>query len=223
MTALASRLSALGLIALVGSEALAQNPPVTPPIQPPVNPTAQRGGGGNRGRGAIRIMTLTSSALQDGGMIPDKHAQRGRDVSPALSWSGAPDSIVSYVLLVHDADAAGGDGTDDVLHWLVWGIPGSMKSLPEGIKQGPTVRIDSANVRQLSVSGPYYRGPAAPSTGPTHHYVFELFALDANINVQPVIQNAGLTRRLVMEAIENHVRGKGVLVGLYRRAEPPQP
>jgi Raf kinase inhibitor-like YbhB/YbcL family protein len=222
--ALGSRLLALGLTAILASDALAQNPPITPPGQP----AAQRGGGGqNRGRGGIRIMTLTSSAFNDGGVIPAKHAQPGRDVSPALSWSGAPDSVASYVLLVHDADAAGGDGTDDVMHWLVWGIPGTATSLPEGVRQGSTVpglfAPSNAALRQISVSGPYYRGPAAPATGPAHHYVFELYALDANVNVQPVIQNAGLTRRLVMEAIENHVRGKGVLVGLYRRSDPPQP
>jgi phosphatidylethanolamine-binding protein (PEBP) family uncharacterized protein len=85
------------------------------------------------------------------------------------------------------------------------------------------VRVDSANVRQMSVSGPYYRGPAAPSSGPPHHYVFELYALDANINVQPVGMSAAETREAVLEAMQGRVRGKGVLVGLYRRAEPPQP
>jgi Raf kinase inhibitor-like YbhB/YbcL family protein len=227
------------LITATATDLWCQNPPTT--IVPPAQQPAPQRGGGNRGRGGIRIMTLTSPAFADGGMIPTKHAQPGRDVSPALSWTGAPDSVASYVLLVHDADAAGGDGTDDVMHWLVWNIPGSATGLPEGVRQGPQVAGVvpapaappgpggggggglAAGIRQISVSGPYYRGPAAPNTGPAHHYVFELYALDANVNVQPVIQNAGLTRRLVMEAIENHVRGKGVLVGLFRRADPPQP
>jgi Raf kinase inhibitor-like YbhB/YbcL family protein len=168
-------------------------------------------------------MTLTTPAFADGGQIPAKHAQPGRDVSPALSWSGAPDSVASYVLIMHDADAAVGSGLDDVLHWMVWNIPGTMKSLPEGLKQGATVRVDSANLRQLSVSGPYYRGPAAPSTGPAHHYVFELYALDANVNIQAGIASTAVTRTAVLNAIEGRVRGKGVLVGLYRRSEPPQP
>ena len=168
-------------------------------------------------------MTLTTTAFADGGMIPAKHAQPGRDVSPPLSWSGAPDSVASYVLIMHDADAAIGQGLDDVLHWMVWNIPGTMKSLPEGMKQGATVRVDSANVRQLSVSGPYYRGPAAPNTGPAHHYVFEVYALDANVNIQAGIAATAVTRSAVLNAIEGHVRGKGVLVGLFRRSEPPHP
>ena len=196
---------------------------------------AQRGG-----RGGIRNMTLTSSAFQDGGMIPDKHAQPGRDVSPPLSWSGAPDSTASFVLLMHDIDAVSGDGTADVLHWMVWGIPGTMLSLPEGLPQGPTIPISApvqvagavgggggggrggagGGIRQLSVSGPYHRGPAAPSTGPAHHYVFELYALDVNINVQPGIVSTAVTRDAVMDAMKTHIRGKAVLVGLYRRPAP---
>lgn len=196
---------------------------------------AQRGG-----RGGIRNMTLTSSAFQDGGMIPDKHAQPGRDVSPPLSWSGAPDSTASFVLLLHDIDAVSGDGTADVLHWMVWGIPGTMLSLPEGLPQGPTIPISApvqvagavgggggggrggagGGIRQLSVSGPYYRGPAAPSTGPAHHYVFELYALDVNINVQSGIVSTAVTRDAVMDAMKTHIRGKAVLVGLYRRPAP---
>ena len=196
---------------------------------------AQRGG-----RGGIRNMTLTSSAFQDGGMIPDKHAQPGRDVSPPLSWSGVPDSTASFVLLMHDIDAVSGDGTADVLHWMVWGIPGAMLSLPEGLPQGPTIPISApvqvagavgggggggrggagGGIRQLSVSGPYYRGPAAPSTGPAHHYVFELYALDVNINVQSGIVSTAVTRDAVMDAMKTHIRGKAVLVGLYRRPAP---
>jgi Raf kinase inhibitor-like YbhB/YbcL family protein len=191
---------------------------------------AQRGGG--RGRGGIRVMTLSSPAFSDGGAIPIKHTQPGRDVSPPLAWSGAPDSTVSFVLMVHDADAAVGDGTDDMLHWLVWNIPGSATSLPEGVSQGPQVMLAGMaeaaagrgggppGVRQISVSGPYYRGPAAPATGPAHHYIFELYALDATINVQPVGMTPAATRAAVLDAVKTHVRGKAVLIGTYRRAPP---
>src|SRR3972149_688067 len=105
-----------------------------PPRRPRVRPGSR--GGGGRGPGSIRMMTLTSSAFTDGGMIPARHAQPGRDVSPPLAWSGAPDSTVSFVLIVHDADAAIGNGTDDLLHWMVWNIPGTATSLPEGVPQG---------------------------------------------------------------------------------------
>jgi hypothetical protein len=208
-------------------------------VSDPSDASAQRGGG--RGRGGIQVMTLTSTAFADGGVIPDRYSQKGRDVSPPLAWTGAPDSTVSFVLIVHDADAAVGDGTDDMLHWLVWGIPGSASSLPEGVPQGtllPPAAIGVAapagaeggrggrgggrgGVRQISVSGPYYRGPAAPASGSPHHYVFDLYALDVNITVQPSGQAAGPpTRAAVMEAMKGHIRGKATLVGTYRRPAP---
>ena len=206
----------------------------------PSGASAQRGGG--RGRGGIQTMTLTSPAFADGGAIPDKYAQKGRDVSPPLAWTGAPDSTASFVLIVHDPDAPVGDGTDDMLHWLVWGIPGSASSLPEGVPQGTQLSFAAigaavsaaadggrgargggrgGGVRQISVSGPYYRGPAAPASGSPHHYVFDLYALDANVTVQPSVQSAGPpTRAAVMEAMKGHVRGKATLVGTYRRPAP---
>src|SRR5262245_8899181 len=174
---------------------------------------AQRGGG--RGRGGMRVMTLSSPAFTDGGAIPLRHAQPGRDVSPPLAWSGAPDSTVSFVLIVHDADAAVGDGLDDMLHWMVWNIPGTATSLPEGLSQGPQVELQSTlpvvasgrgpaapMIRQISVSGPYYRGPAAPASGPPHHYMFELYALDTTINVQPVGMTAAATRAALLDAMK---------------------
>ncbi|HEX7938265.1 MAG TPA: YbhB/YbcL family Raf kinase inhibitor-like protein, partial [Gemmatimonadaceae bacterium] len=84
-------------------------------------------------------MRLTSAAFNDGGVIPMKYSQQGHDVSPPLAWSDAPDSVVSYVLIAHDIDAVAANGMDDALHWMVWGIPASMTSLPEGVPQGPTI------------------------------------------------------------------------------------
>jgi len=169
---------------------------------------------GNRPR-PIQVMTLTPTDWKDGGVIPAKHAQPGRDVSPALSWSAPPAGTASFTLIVHDVDAPIGNGTDDLLHWMVWNIPGSATSLPEGIPRGAE-REDGS--RQISATGPNYRGPAAPSTGPMHHYVFELFALDTAIAVPAVGASPPATRAAVMAAMAGHIRGKATAVGLYRRA-----
>ena len=165
----------------------------------------------------MRVLTLTSPAFTDGGQIPARHTQAGRDVSPPLAWSGTPDSTQSFVLIVHDADAAIGDGNDDMLHWMAWNIPGTTTSLPEGVPQGAQA---TNGMRQISGTGPYFRGPAAPSTGPAHHYVFELFALDTQINVAAVGLAPTAIRAAVVAAMANHIRGKGVLLGLYRRPTP---
>src|SRR6185503_13577303 len=76
------------------------------------------GGGGGRGRGGIRIMTITAPTLQDGAVVPLKHSQSGAELSPALSWSGGPDTAASFLLIFHDIDSpVGNTGTDDLLHW----------------------------------------------------------------------------------------------------------
>lgn len=199
--------SGLALFALLVTVAAApQTPPQTPaPGQP---------GGRGRGRGGIQIMTLTSTAWPDGGQIPATHAQPGGDVSPPLTWSNAPETAASYVLIVHDLDAPVGTGLDDALQWMVWNIPGSAKALPEGVAQGATLPDGS---RQISVTGPNYRGPAASASGPAHHYVFELYALDTMIDVPAVGASPALTRAAVAAAMAGHVRGKGVYTGLFKR------
>ncbi len=172
-------------------------------------------GGGGRGRAPMKVMTLTTTAFADGARIPEKYAQPGHEVSPPLAWSGAPDSTVSFVLIVHDVDAAVGNGTDDLLQWMVWNIPAGATSLAEHIPEGGELPDGS---RQISVTGPYYRAPAAPNTGPANHYVFELYALDAMLDVPAVGAPPAATRAAVVAAMAGHVRGKGTLVGLYQRA-----
>jgi hypothetical protein len=69
-----------------------------------------------------------------------------------------------------------------------------------------------------------YRGPGAPANGPPHHYTIEIYALDTKINVQPSSNNqpgaaAVETRTEVMKAMQGHILGKAVYVGLFRRPQ----
>lgn len=163
------------------------------------------------------VLTLSSPAFADGALIPATHAQAGRDVSPPLTWSGVPDSTRSFVLIVRDLDALVGDGSEDVLHWMLWNIPAGTTSLPAGVPSA--AQLDNGT-RQISISGPYYRGPAAPASGPPHHYVFELYALDITLNIAPTAMSAAATREAVMRAMAGHIRSKGVLTGRYQRPSP---
>ena len=159
-------------------------------------------------------MTLASTAFADGAQIPAKYTQAGDESSPPLAWSIVPEAVASFVLIVHDPDAAIGSGTDDILHWMVWNLPASARGLPERLPHGPDLP-DGA--RQISATGPFYRGPGAPADGPAHHYTFELYALDAAVEVPAVGQPPAQTRAAVISAMAGHVRGKAVLVGLYKR------
>ena len=49
-----------------------------------------------------------------------------------------------------------------------------------------------------------------------HHYVFELYALDTTLDVEPS-EDAFETRFKVMTAVHGHVLGKAVMMGLLKR------
>lgn len=216
------RLLRLAVVLLLVSGTVAAATQVPGQPQPPGNaspgqPTGVQppgGRGGRGGRGGVQVMTLTTTAWPDGGQIPVKHTQVGAEVSPPLTWSNVPQGIQSFVLIVHDVDAAIGNGTDDLLHWMLWNIPGTATGLPEGV---PAHSQLPDGTRQISATGPYYRGPGALASGPPHHYVFELFALDATIDVPAVGQSPPATRAAVVAAMAGHVRGKAVYTGLFKR------
>src|SRR6185295_9213164 len=95
------------------------------------------------------------SAWPDGGEVPQKHAGRGGNVSPAFefNWDQGgnsampPATLMSYVIIFHDIENAprGGETTTNV------GRGG-------------------------------YFGPGA-GPGPFHHYVFEFYALDKKLDL----------------------------------------
>jgi Raf kinase inhibitor-like YbhB/YbcL family protein len=190
-------------------------PPPPPGGQRPAGPPpGGPGGPGGQGRRGMTVMSLTSTAWSDGGMIPTKYSQAGPETSPAFSWSEVPEGTVSFVLMMRDLDAASGPGTDEILHWMLWNIPAASRTLPEGLPQATQL---PDGTRQISATGPYYRGPGAAAAGPAHHYVFELYALDTMLDVPPVGQSPALTRAAVLTAMSGHVRGKAVYVGLFKR------
>jgi Raf kinase inhibitor-like YbhB/YbcL family protein len=158
------------------------------------------------------VMTLSSPDIVDGGVIPDKHTARAAPatpVSPALNWTGTPAGTQSFVLVMHDLDVVVGKGTSDNLHWLAFNIPGTATSLPQGVATTATLADGTIQPRNRNSNG--FQGPGAPP-GIYHHYVFELWALDAKL---PLDANA--TREQVMAAMDGHVLDKGVLVGRFHR------
>jgi Raf kinase inhibitor-like YbhB/YbcL family protein len=178
-------------------------------------------GGGQRGGGGGAPMTLSTTAFPDGGPIPVKYTQAapgaapGEGTSPALTWSNTPAGTQSFVLHMHDLEVVRNKTTDDQAHWVVWNIPATATGLPEGVPRGAQL-ADGSN--QTSATGPVYRGPGAPANGPPHHYVFELYALDTKLDVQAGA-DAFETRTNVMKAIQGHILGKAVYLGLFKRPQ----
>ena len=166
-------------------------------------------------------MTMTVAGFADGSQIPVRFSQAadgvapGEGTSPAITWQNVPAGTQSFVLNMHDMDVARNKTTDDQAHWVVWNIPATATGLPEGVAKG-SQRPDGSF--QISATGPMYRGPGAPANGPMHHYMFELFALDTKLDVQPAA-DAFESRANVMKAMQGHILGKAVYGGLFRRPQ----
>jgi Raf kinase inhibitor-like YbhB/YbcL family protein len=146
----------------------------------------------------VAVLSLTSTAFEDGGTIPVRHTCDGDDVSPPLAWTGLPDGTRSLALLVDDPDAPGGTFT----HWLAWDID------PAGeLAEGAAPPGEGAN----GFGSRGYRGPCPPKGGP-HRYVFRLYALDA-----PLAVDAGADKASFQDAVAGHLLGVGELTGTYGR------
>lgn len=177
--------------------------------------TAQERGGQRGGAAPPPPLIMSTAAYPDGGEIPAKYTQAGDQTSPALTWTNVPAGTASFVLHMHDMEVARNRTTDDQVHWLVWNIPGTETGLPEGVPMGAQLKNGAY---QISATGPVYRGPGAGANGPRHHYTFELYALDIKLEVAPAT-DAFETRTNVMKAIQGHIIGKAVYMGLFRRPQ----
>lgn len=181
----------------------------------------QQPGGRRGGAPAGPALTMTIPAFPDGSDIPVKYSQAapgaapGEGTSPAINWTNVPAGTQSFVLNMRDMDVARNRGTEDQAHWVVWNIPATATGLPEGVAKG-SQRPDGSY--QISATGEMYRGPGAPATGPKHHYMFELYALDAKLDVTPTA-DAFETRANVFKAMQGHVLGKAVYGGLFKRPQ----
>jgi Raf kinase inhibitor-like YbhB/YbcL family protein len=168
------------------------------------------GGGRGRGRGGLAPLLMETDAFPDGGIIPVKYVGRGGNVQPAFKFSNAPEGTVAYAIIFHDIDVALQNGTNDVLHWMAWDIPAAAGGIPEG-------KLPEGSVQGNNVQGkPVYMGPGAPAGPRYHHYVFELYALNATLGLP-----ATATRDEVLKALQGKVVAKAAYVGRFR-TEPTQ-
>lgn len=149
-------------------------------------------------------LLMETDAFEDGGVIPDKYSFYGEKLQPGFTFSNAPEDTVSYAIIFHDLDVALRGGTDDVLHWIVWNIPVEAGGIPEGsLPEGSVVG------KNLMGQNSYF-GPGAPAGPRHHHYVFELYALDANLDIPTTS-----SRKELLEAMQGKVVAKSAYVGRF--------
>jgi Raf kinase inhibitor-like YbhB/YbcL family protein len=147
---------------------------------------------------------LKTEAFSDGGAIPSRYTCDGMNLSPHLSWSGAPAGTMSFALIVDDPDAPGGT----FVHWVFFDIPAKLEALPEG----PTAaKLGVAGINDFGKSA--YGGPCPPKGRGSHRYFFKLSALD----IPTLGLTAGATLIQVNQKMSGHVLGTATIMGRYER------
>jgi len=164
---------------------------------------------GLSGAGAASAMTLTSPDIKPGGKIADEQVFNsfgctGQNVSPALSWSGAPKGTKSFAVSVYDPDAPTGSG---FWHWWVADLPADTTGLPKGAGSGTGLPAGAIQVRN-DYSQMGYGGPCPPK-GKPHHYQITVYALDVDkldVDASPAVVGFN---------VHFHTLAKATLTGLY--------
>jgi Raf kinase inhibitor-like YbhB/YbcL family protein len=145
---------------------------------------------------------LTSSAFAAGQPIPAKYSCDGKQTSPPLAWADVPAGTKSLALLMEDPDAPSGT----FAHWTVYGIPATARRFDEG--KVP----DGAEQGENSFGDDRYGGPCPPEGDQAHHYVFNLYALRADLGLE-----AGAKPDDVRAAIKKEALARGRLIGTFKR------
>ncbi len=165
--------------------------------------------------GAMAKFTLTSTDFTDGGTLANaqvfnEFGCKGANISPALTWSGAPAGTKSFALLMHDPDAPTGSGW---WHWVVYNIPPGTTSLPAGAGDPKKGLMPAGAVQgRTDYGGVGYGGPCPPP-GKPHHYNFKLYAL----KVAKLEVPEGASAALIGFNVRAQSLGEAQLTGMYGR------
>jgi Raf kinase inhibitor-like YbhB/YbcL family protein len=153
----------------------------------------------------VMALSIASPAFKNGSPIPVLYSCKGRDISPALSWSDAPTGTKSLALIMDDPDAPG----DTWVHWVIYNIPASAGGLQEAAPAQAQLADGSLNGTN-SWGNLGYGGPCPPSG--THRYFFKLYALDTMFGLP-----SGANKQKLLSAMQNHILAQGELMGTFSK------
>ena len=150
-------------------------------------------------------INITSSAFEEGGLIPPKYTCDGADISPPLQWDTVSDGTKSIALISDDPDAPMGTW----VHWVLFNLPPETRELPENIH--PDENLPSGAIQGITDFRRIgYGGPCPPSG--THRYFFKIYALDTVLDLPSRAGKSDL-----VNAMEEHILAQGQLMGKYKR------
>jgi Raf kinase inhibitor-like YbhB/YbcL family protein len=147
------------------------------------------------------MITVSSSAFQQGQAIPTRFTCDGDNDAPPLRWDSVPEDAAALALVVDDPDAPGGT----YVHWVVLDMPVETTGLDTGAVPSGAAQAKNSAGRAS------YAGPCPPSG--THHYRFTIYALSKRTGLS---DGAALDKAL--DAVEATATAQGRLVGTYERS-----
>jgi Raf kinase inhibitor-like YbhB/YbcL family protein len=127
--------------------------------------------------------TLASATIKAGSTIAIEQVFNGfgctgGNVSPELSWKGAPAGTKSFALTMYDPDAPTGSG---FWHWLIVNMAPTATNIPKGAGKANGAGLPAGALQTRTDFGaPGYGGPCPPKGDKPHRYQFTLFAVDAD-------------------------------------------
>lgn len=132
----------------------------------------------------------------------------GDDLSPQLSWSGAPAGTVAYAITAYDPDAPTGSGW---WHWQLINIPADVTSLATGAGKADKAPKGSQHIENdYGVAG--FGGACPPQGHGVHHYKFTVYALSKKLEL-PANASGALTGYMV----NANSLGSASIEALYKR------
>jgi Raf kinase inhibitor-like YbhB/YbcL family protein len=153
---------------------------------------------------------VTSSLFGEGGTIPTSAAYTwagGRNISPDLQWTGAPEGTRSFALSVWDPDAPTGVG---FTHWVLFNLDPGLTGLDAGAGAGGK-NPPGSTLGFTDFGDSEYGGMAPPEGDDPHHYHFTVYALDeAELDSGPTT-----TYPKFQFLIRGHVLAQATLIGRF--------
>jgi hypothetical protein len=179
--------------------------------------TASRPSGPHEFLPAVPTFTVTSTDIAEGATLGAPQLSGafgvpgGEDVSPQLSWTGAPEGTRSYTLTCYDPDAPTGSG---FWHWAVTNIPASVTELPTGAGTPGSTDLPAGALTLANDGGTAgYIGAAPPEGHGEHRYYFTVHAVDVEaLEVPDTASPAFLGFNLF-----SHTLGRATIVAVFQR------
>lgn len=154
-------------------------------------------------------LEVTSESFTEGGSIGMDYVFSGcggKNKSPQLSWSGAPDGTRSFAITCFDPDAPTGSG---YWHWLAFDIPATVTTIDAGAGTDRSPAGGQSGATDYGISS--YGGPCPPKGDGAHRYCFTVYALD----VPSLGANEKTHGALCIFMMRGHVLAQGTIMGTF--------